>query len=281
MITDKAETLVRQNVEAVVDALAAVCDPLPRVMLVGAVCRDALHLGHGHTTALRSTDDLDLALVVDGLDQFDQITSQLRRAPSAAGTVRYMIAGIAVDLVPFGEKVEDPDGTVTPREEMSVFGFQDVIASARPVGLSKDRQVLVPTAAGYTVLKLKAWADRSAVGQYKDASDLAVAMYWYQQAPGVIDRLYSDDKDALTHLERAEWDQDIAAVRLLIADARDLLTPSRRSELKDTWTGLSGRDELLATQLTNSAVRAWPSSRDKLPRRLEYTAAVRDVLTES
>ena len=77
MITDKAEALVRQNVEDVVDALAAVSDPLPRVMLVGAVCRDALHLEHGHTTALRSTDDLDLALVVDGLDQFDQITSQL------------------------------------------------------------------------------------------------------------------------------------------------------------------------------------------------------------
>lgn len=280
MITEKAEALVRQNVEDVVDALAAVSDPLPRVMLVGAVCRDALHLEHGHTTALRSTDDLDLALVVDGLDQFDQITSQLRRTPSAAGTVRYVIAGTAVDLVPFGQQVEDPDGTVTPREEMSVFGFQDVIASARSVSLRQNRHVLVPTAAGYTVLKLKAWADRSAVGQYKDAPDLAAAMYWYQNDPSTIDRLYSDDADSLSHLMSADWDQDLAAIRLLIADALDLLTPTRRSELKDVWTHLPGGDDLLAAQLANRALSAWPSGQEAHPRRLEYAAAVRAVITE-
>lgn len=278
MNTDEAEAFVRQNVEDVVDALAAVSDPLPRVMLVGAVCRDALHLQYGHTTMLRSTDDLDLALVVDGLDQFDQITSQLRRTPSAAGTVRYLIAGTAVDLVPFGEQVEDPDGTVTPREEMSVFGFQDVIASARSVSLRQNHHVLVPTAAGYTVLKLKAWADRSAVGQYKDASDLAAAMFWYQNDPVTIDRLYSEND--LSHLESAKWDQDIAAARLLIADALDTLTPPRQSELKNTWATLHGGDDLLATQLTNAALRAWPSHRDAQSRRLEYAAAVRAIIVE-
>jgi len=278
VITDKAEALVRQNVEDVVDALAAVSDPLPRVMLVGAVCRDALHLEHGHTTALRSTDDLDLALVVDGLDQFDQITSQLHRTPSTAGTVRYLIAGTAVDLVPFGEQVEDPDGTVTPREEMSVFGFQDVIASAHSVSLRQKHHVLVPTTAGYTVLKLKAWADRSAAGQYKDASDLAAAMFWYQNDPVTIDRLYSEND--LSHLESAEWDQDLAAVRLLIADALDTLTPPRQSELKNTWTALHGGDDLLATQLTNATLRAWPSHRDAQSRRLEYAAAVRAIIVE-
>lgn len=278
MITDKAETLIRQNVEAVVDALAAVSDPLPRVMLVGAVCRDALHLEYGHTTVLRGTDDLDLALVVDGLDQFDRITSQLHRAPNAAGNARYMIAGIAVDLVPFGKNVEDPDGTVTPREEMSVFGFRDAVASARSVGLSQNRQVLLPTAAGYTVLKLKAWADRSAVGQYKDASDLAAAMFWYQNDTVTIDRLYSEDY--LPHLESAEWDRDLAAVRLLIADALDMLTPTRRTELKNTWTALHGGDDLFAAQLMNTALRGWPSHREAQSRRLEYAAAVRAIILQ-
>ncbi len=280
MTTAKADAIVRHNVEDVMAALAAVSNPLPRVMLVGAVCRDALHVEYGHTTMLRRTDDLDLALVVDGLDQFDQITSQLHRAPSAAGTVRYMIAGSAVDLVPFGAQVEDPDGVVTPQQEMSVFGFQDVIATARPVSLGQGRQVLAPSAAGYTVLKLKAWADRSADGQYKDAPDLAAAMFWYQNAPSTIDRLYSDDTDSLSHLMSADWDRDLAAVRLLIADALDLLTPSRRSELKNVWTDLPGGDDLLAAQLANRALSAWPSGQEAQPRRLEYAAAVRAVITE-
>lgn len=163
-------------------------------MLVGAVARHALHVAHGHTYPLRRTDDLDLALAVRGWDAFETLTSRLRPVRSSTSTIRYEIAGHRVDLVPFGKLVEQPDGVVTPvrrGEAMSVFGFQDVYAAAHEIVLAGGLRARVPTVPGYAALKLKAWADRSAAHEYKDAADLAVAMHWYQDDPAVDARVWS------------------------------------------------------------------------------------------
>jgi len=246
-------------------------------MLVGATCRDALHIGQGHTFSLRGTDDLDLALAVADLDQFEQISANFSLRRYAAGLVRHRIAGMAVDLVPFGPGVEEPDGVVAPVEPMSVFGFQDVLAASRTVELKSGNKVHVPSVAGYTLLKLKAWADRSTFHQYKDGGDLACTMFWYQNDTAVSDRLYTEPY-GIGHLLAADTDPDIAAVRLLVDDALRLLSADRRAELRSTWEHFSGGDALLTRHLPNRSLNPWPDGTDGPARVAAYASAVQDVI---
>ncbi len=51
---------------------------LPPVMVVGAVCRDALHMSAGHEHPLRRTDDLDIGLAIGSWDHFHNLTGRLR-----------------------------------------------------------------------------------------------------------------------------------------------------------------------------------------------------------
>jgi predicted nucleotidyltransferase len=53
-----------------------------------------------------------------------------------------------------------------------------------------------PTIPGYVALKFAAWLDRSAWGKYKDAGDVAAAMYWYAESDDVVERLYAGDVGA-------------------------------------------------------------------------------------
>ena len=237
----RAERYLEEAVEPVVEALLAASydGPLP-VMIIGATCRDALHLAAGHTAVLRRTDDLDIALAVAGWKHFDALGC-LGKATNASSGIRFSVAGVMVDLVPFGEPVESPDSTVVPDwrsgEPMSVFGFQDVWATAQELRLPSGHAIRLPTIAGYTVLKLKAWLDRVVGGDYRQPPDLACAMYWYQTFSDVVGdqgRLYSTD-EGVAHLSAADFHEPDAAVRLLIDDALKLLAPERRAELRTIW----------------------------------------------
>lgn len=274
-LSEDAERIVRDLADPVIEHLAPLSDGSP-FMIVGAVCRDALHAEHGHEASLRSTSDLDLALALPAWNVFERIDSAMPRIESTSG-IRYRIAGRAVDLLPFGD-VEDPDGIVTPRrrvEPMNVFGFQDVLARATPVRLGRDADVRLPTAAGYTALKLMAWADRSSYGEYKDAEDLATALFWYRRSPEVSDRLFGS-ANGLAHLERCSWDLDSAAALLLIDDVLDLLSPSRTEVLRQTWQDID--DVLLGRWLVNSRL---PNGPDPVGRRLALAALWGEALRRS
>lgn len=268
-------------VAPIVDRLSALDPDLPPVLVVGAVCRDALHLAAGQSSPLRRTEDRDIGLAVDGWDHFAALAEQLVRVKSASSRIRYQVAGAKVDLLPFGAPVERPDGVVTPGprgEEMSVFGFQDVGASAHQVHLPGTVPFLVPTIPGYVVLKLKAWADRSIHHEYKDGADLASAMFWYQQDDELLSYRLWEDTTGLQILEEVGFAEDEAAVRLLAADARDLLQPARQNELSQIWArGID--DAVLAENLDNTLLPDWPRRRDD--RLLAYVRAVRRELTRS
>lgn len=275
-----AHVALNHTVEPVVSALAKLSPGLPDVMVVGATARDFLHTAAGHDSSrLRATDDLDIAIAVHGWDHFNAITNELKEVTGRNSTIRYRIAGVTVDIVPFGDQVESPDGVVAPTRRsdspMSVFGFQDVWGAALQVQISNRLAVRVPTVAGYTVLKLKAWVDRSVDGQYKDGNDLATAMFWYQKDPDVERRLYDTDEGNKA-LEDSELDEPLAAVRLLISEARNLLSNERQLELASVWEGVG--DGLLAEYLANPTLQGWPHSGDR--RLASWTRAIRSVLTQ-
>ena len=240
-------------------------------MVVGAVCRDVLHLASGHTSSLRSTSDLDLALAVDSWSTYRRLTAQLQSVRTAS-QIRYVVAGTAVDIIPFGD-LEDPDGQVptgTHAGPMNVLGFGDVWRAAAGVDLPGGSRVRVPTIAGYAALKLSAWASRSLVGELKDGPDLACAMFWYQRSAGVHDRLYDEAREAQV-LIRAELDEPLAAVSLLVADALDCLTLPTRQDLRALWARSAGRVDLLATCLANTRLAGWPR---RGPRLVQYAEAI-------
>lgn len=270
----RAEATLRDVVAPVVTELerAGVSD----VMLVGAVCRDVLHQAAGHASGLRATGDLDLALTVDGWDRYQEITSQFEEI--RVGTrIRFRVAGLPVDLVPFGG-LENPDGLVPAAGfdgPMNVLGFQDVWLAATSVPLPTGSTVRVPTIPGFTVLKLSAWASRSRTGDYRDGSDVACAMFWYQNMGAVNDLLYQETP-GLPLMERTGFDAPLASVMLLASDALAVLTPPRRQDLRTLWNPTSDHEDLLATYLRNDQLPRWPRD-DRL---LRYADAVRTVLLE-
>ena len=204
------------------------------IMLVGARCRDALHAALGHSSQNTATQDLDLGIALSDWSAFERVDSAFRRTGSNG--IRYVISGLPVDVMPFGSPIEDPSGIAAPASRpdgLVVFGFEDVFARALLIDLpGTDHQIKIPAPAGYAALKTRAWVDRSAYGEYKDAKDLALVLRWYDDWEHVHDRLYGERLDIA---ERYELDMPCAAAHLLGLDVRAELTAPNADELALTF----------------------------------------------
>jgi len=234
----RSDPALLHTVDVVVAELSANSTRLRagEVMLIGAVCRDIVQSALGHDFPLRATADIDLGLAIVNWAAYDELTSKF---PAAGRTgIRYQVAGVPADLMPFGA-VEDPPGTVTPttrRVPMSVWGFAEVFEAALPLPLPNAGIIRIPTVAGYAALKLAAWLDRSAYGEYKDASDIATVMYWHLKSPEVNTRLYDTDRGHDILLQE-DYDDAAAAAHVLGEDIVDVIGGSRLSELAERWPG--------------------------------------------
>ncbi|WP_280301214.1 hypothetical protein [Nocardia neocaledoniensis] len=230
---ERIDTPALSLVDRVVDALVSSSGATDTsIMVIGAHCRDLLHASFGRTDLLRSTSDVDLGVAVDGDATYRRIVSIF---PSSGRTeIRYSIAGVSVDVVPFGE-IEDPAGTtVLPgrKDTLDVFGFREVFSHSEVLRLPSGHHVRIPTPAGYTALKLKAWCDRSINGEYKDAADISTACSWYQQDADVRAALYGQRTDLLL---RTEIDVDVSALHLLGEEMAEILGSDRVAELSAAW----------------------------------------------
>ncbi len=238
-------------VEPVVVALSDVI-ATDRAMLVGAQCRDLLHWRYGCTSQLRRTSDVDVAVALRDWSQFDAI----RQRFDAVGLTghRFLVANVPTDLIPFGE-VEMPPGT-TPGPsgsgELNVHGFSDAYRHADALALADGVSVRVPTAAGFAVLKLHAWLDRSPDHNYKDGPDLALAVHWYAQD---ADRLWYERH--FWALETYEFDVLTASAALLGSDIRESLS---NGELQVLAARLAVADIDLLAHHFQPETGAWPST---------------------
>lgn len=205
------------------------------ILLVGAACRDVLHAALGHSFPARATTDVDLGIAVSDWKVSERIEALFARIGSNG--IRYRIAGVAVDIMPFGD-VENPEGISRPGargEDLVVFGFRDVYDRAIPLKLPNGQTIRLPQPAGYAALKMRSSIDRAEFyGHDKNAEDLALAAFWYQNAPEIQDRLYNTDA-GFGILSELEMDTDLAAVRLLGMDAAAQLSPANRDDLIRRW----------------------------------------------
>lgn len=231
-----------------------------QIMLVGAECRDVLHSALGHEVGLRLTNDTDIAIAMTDWGTYDEIAKTFPRSGHTG--VRYVVDGVHVDIMPFGD-VENPSGVVTPRqrgEDLIVFGFDDVFAGSLPLTLPAGGAIRIPTIAGYTALKMRAWIDRSPHGQNKDGKDLAAAIYWYSESAVVRDRLF-DQEAGQDLLDRLDWDQDLASANVLGSDVREQLSVQNRGDLVARWSDVD-RD-FLSRSLELPANLTWTGDRSR------------------
>jgi len=267
---DVSEEALRRVVEA---ALVAAPQLRARnIMLVGALCRDVLHRRLGHTFTTTATQDLDLGLALSSWESYLSLAAAF---PAVGDTgVRFRIAGVDVDLLPFGD-VDDPRGTVEPptrHEPMSVWAFREIFAGSQPWAISPNLTISIPTIPGYTAAKLGAWLDRSAYGQVKDASNIALTLFPYAESAQLETRLYETANGNAVLLQEG-MNVPVAAARLLGADIAYLIGPDRLSELLTRWPG---SHDLLIKELVVRADKTTANVGDRIERVAALTRGLRD-----
>ncbi len=277
---DPAEvpTGVLYPVQRVVDALLGAVPEIDtsEVMLVGAVCRDAMHAALGHEFATRATRDLDLALALRSWAAYQAITAAFPRVTDTG--ICFRIAGLDVDLLPFGD-VEDPTGTVEPPsrgETLSVWAFEEIYGAALSIGLPNGRTIQIPTVPGYAAAKLGAWLDRSSHGEFKDATDLALVLYWCGESAALADRLYETPTEQAI-LQDESFDLARASARLLGTDVVTVIGADRQSELLARWPG----NRVTLTRELRTSLGAGPSRWPGADRSLELIDALSRGLAHS
>ncbi len=212
--------------------------PDKQIMLIGAQARNILSKALGHTITMRRTHDVDLALALSEFEPYEDALSAFKSLGSN-GICR-SVAGIPVDFIPFGA-IEDPPGEATPplrKKNLSVFGHQSVFNAGISLKLPSGHSITLPTPAGYTALKMRAWIDRSSNGQYKDAPDLALACFWQSaqcEDPFIAESLW-DDSHGPSLMEIYDFDPDSASIALLSRDVAALLSEAEYHDLKDRWS---------------------------------------------
>lgn len=223
-------------------------------MVVGAWCRDIQHHALGHRFATSATRDLDLALALSSWDAYRALADAFPRVGDTG--IRFRIADITVDLLPFGD-IEDPQGTAQPPtrdEKLSVWAFEEVFAASLSLTLPAVGAVRIPTVAGYAAAKLGAWLDRSAWFEAKDAADLGLVLYWYGESGAVHERLYATAAGSEILIAESA-DVPLAAARMLGVHVATTIGSGRLAELLERWPG---NLNLLIHELNVAGVAAWP-----------------------
>lgn len=195
--------------------------------IAGAMARDLiLQYGYG-IEAVRKTNDVDFAFMVENWHVFEAMrtrmlaTGKFLAVPGNVHRLQYD-GFMAIDLVPFGA-IEKPDRTIVwPSGNtmvMSVFGFSEAWAAKISVSLPEGVSASVVSLPALALLKLVAWMERRYQQPGKDAYDLWLVLQNYLDA-GNHDRLYSE---AAHLLEQADFDYDKSGAWLLGFDMGKLL----------------------------------------------------------
>ncbi|QHT55164.1 hypothetical protein GXP71_03045 [Cellulomonas sp. H30R-01] len=178
------------------------------LMVVGATARDILAAATVGTQPARATRDVDVAVAVASWAAFRTMASHL--TPDGRARHRFRVSGVPLDVVPFGgvetrgRVLDWGDGT-----RMSALGLREAHAKAETVLLPGGLEVLVPTVAGLTVLKLCAWSERR-LETRRDAVDLQTILDWQTSGP-ILDAAYDD----VAVLESYDFDPELASIHRL------------------------------------------------------------------
>ncbi len=130
----------------------------------------------------RGTKDIDFAVMVSSISQYDQIVENLVKngfnRVEAPWTLYHKEYNVAIDLLPFGEIEEQNTLSFNKRvTDLHVLGFKEVLENPSQVEV-EDIIVNIPPLPGMVLLKLVAWSDRPEERD-NDLSDILRIIHHY------------------------------------------------------------------------------------------------------
>lgn len=213
--------------------------------VVGATVRDIIfERGFGINPG-RLTHDIDLGINVSGWDEFNALTNALidtGKFSNSAAAQRLIYNNpdaLPVDVLPFGP-ISEGDQLISwpPDKEivMNVLGFEEAYSHSLLVRLSSNPvlEIKFASPAGWALLKIISWNDRSEPEAVKDAKDLSLLLRHYADV-GNEDRLYNEEQ---TLFQDEEYDLELAGSRLL---GKDIAVLSKQESL-DKVLEILGRE---------------------------------------
>lgn len=124
----------------------------------------ALELLENGIKPSRGTKDIDFAIMIKNLAQFEEVVAQFEQhgfhKAKAPWTLYHQAYNVAVDLLPFGEIEEQDTVNFNQRySDLHVLGFTEVMNHAKEIRI-EERVANIPPLHGMVILKLVAWSDR-------------------------------------------------------------------------------------------------------------------------
>ena len=219
-------------------------------LIVGAMARDlVMHHGFGANIE-RGTRDVDFAIQVASWQEFNALKEALSaQGLTADKNLTYRLGFVdsdnlpwELDILPFGNVVDEhhdiswpPDGDF----KMSTLGFVEALHQAWQVKITQAPECLVKVAnpVAMIILKMVAWTERDLELRKKDAADICYILQNYAKIPSILSRLYEDG-----HMERCDWDEDMASAELLGIEIADVSAePTRQYIIKHLVVNQSNR----------------------------------------
>lgn len=198
--------------------------------VVGAVARD-IHLSADlGAAAIRKTNDVDLAIMVNDEGQFKQLKTALIETGNftahATETIKlFYHKSIEVDLLPFG-KIEEPNRNVKltdPTFVLNMPGFLEIYPFVNDIQVTDEMNIKVCTMEGIILLKLISNNDRPQ--RTKDITDIEhIIKVYFDLYSGDI---YEEHFDTMDMYDTAQGDYlQLVSSRIIGRKIQTLLAES-------------------------------------------------------
>jgi len=173
----------------------------------------------------RGTKDIDFAIMISSIDQFEEVVNDLEKAGfykvEAPWTLVHREYDVIVDLLPFGEIEENNTVGFNERyTDLHVLGFKEVMKDSREYEI-ENRVVHVPPIPGMVILKLVAWSDRPE-DRANDPYDILKIIEYYNDLE--FETNMREHHDLIS--EENDFDDRIFSARILGRKAKAYLDES-------------------------------------------------------
>ena len=213
----------------------------------------------------RGTKDIDFAVMISSLKEYDKISDALSvrsfKKVAAPWTFYSEQYKVAIDLLPFGEIEENYTVNFNERyTDLHVLGFREVMEEAVQVEI-EEKIANIPPLPGMVVLKLIAWSDRPEERENDLTDILRIIQHYYNLKWDEIVEKHFDT------LDKDPFDQLLIAAEVLGRNSRLYLQKSE---------AISARVlKVLETNLEDASksaiARDWAR---KLDKEIEYAFAL-------
>lgn len=205
----------------------------------------------------RGTKDIDFALMISSMDQYDKVSDALIakgfnkvKAPWTFYAEKF---NLVIDLLPYGEVEEKDTVHFSQRKaDLHVLGFKEVLENADQIAI-ENKIANIPPLPGMIILKLVAWSDRPEERENDLADILKIIEHYFDFEFDEIVEFHND-----TFPEDTEIDPWLIAAEVL---GRKAIYYLQKSEKLSNRIHKLLHDNL--TELAKSVIaREWARQKD-------------------